>query len=115
MDVIITISGYLLASLLGYLLFLSERRNKGLLSYCESYIQLLGSTFLRVKDVHTRLEQIDRIGAFKADDDTGFVFTEMLSLVGDLELFLTRYVNVEGSEESEQGDQTNGEQTTEKA
>jgi hypothetical protein len=35
----------------------------------------------------SRMKEIDRIGSFEADDETGFVFKEMYQIVEDLEVY----------------------------
>ena len=34
-----------------------------------------------------RMKEIDRIGSFEADDETGFIFKEMYQIIEDLEVY----------------------------
>ena len=34
-----------------------------------------------------RMKEIDRIGSFEADDETGFIFKEMYQIIEDLETY----------------------------
>ena len=38
----------------------------------------------KIKDVNSRLRQIDRLGSFEADDETGFIFQEMKDIIDQL-------------------------------
>tara|TARA_Y100001963_G_C6427921_1_gene285681 strand:+ start:228 stop:515 length:288 start_codon:yes stop_codon:yes gene_type:complete len=38
----------------------------------------------RVRDINSRLRQLDRLGSFEADDETGFVFKEMQDIIEQL-------------------------------
>ena len=38
----------------------------------------------KIHDVNSRLRQIDRLGSFEADDETGFIFEEMKDIIDQL-------------------------------
>ena len=38
----------------------------------------------RVNESNSRLKQIDRLGSFEADDETGIIFKELKDIVNDL-------------------------------
>lgn len=38
----------------------------------------------RVNESNSRLKQIDRLGSFEADDETGVIFKELKDIVNDL-------------------------------
>ena len=38
----------------------------------------------RMNESNSKLKQIDRLGSFEADDETGFVFTELRDIIDDL-------------------------------
>jgi len=38
----------------------------------------------RMNESNSKLKQIDRLGAFEADDETGFVFTELRDMIDEL-------------------------------
>ena len=38
----------------------------------------------RVGEVNSRIRQVDRIGSFEADDETGFIFKEIQDIIDEL-------------------------------
>ena len=92
---------------LSYLLYINSRKVDKLELFCEAYVSFISAMYFRVKDVQDRLQEVDRLGAFKADDEVGFVFTEINSAVEDLHAFITKYVNAgnqtKEDQEEEQG------------
>ena len=86
---------------LSYLLWAFTRKNKTLLAYCEMYVRLLGTLAIRMKETQNQMREIDRIGSFEADDETGTVFEELNNCITDLNQFITRYVNTEEAEKEE--------------
>ena len=38
----------------------------------------------KVRESYSRMKNIDRLGSFEADDETGYIFKELLSIVDDL-------------------------------
>jgi len=38
----------------------------------------------RVGEINSRIRGVDRIGSFEADDETGFIFTELKEILEDL-------------------------------
>tara|TARA_R100000951_G_C2575708_1_gene160255 strand:- start:174 stop:458 length:285 start_codon:yes stop_codon:yes gene_type:complete len=38
----------------------------------------------RMNESNSKLKQIDRLGSFEADDETGFIFTELRDIIDDL-------------------------------
>ena len=39
---------------------------------------------VRIGEVNSRIRQVDRIGSFEADDETGFIFKELRDIVEEL-------------------------------
>ena len=39
----------------------------------------------RIQNAMDRMKSIDRIGSFEADDETGYVFREMYSIIEELD------------------------------
>jgi len=89
----------LLLLVVGYLVYVLIRKNAKLLVYCESYIKVLGVTALRVRGTYDTMKQMDRLGAFEADDEVGVAFKEMNKAVTELQQFIEKYVNTEAKEE----------------
>lgn len=94
---IITLSLLLLVA--GYLVYVLIRKNAKLLVYCESYVRILGVTALRVRSTYDTMKQMDRLGAFEADDEVGTAFKEMHGAVTELQQFIEKYVNTEAKKE----------------
>jgi hypothetical protein len=38
----------------------------------------------RMNESNSKLKQIDRLGSFESDDETGFIFTELRDIIDDL-------------------------------
>ena len=38
----------------------------------------------RMNESNSKLKQIDRLGSFEADDETGFIFTELRDIIDEL-------------------------------
>lgn len=84
---------------LGYLAYVNVRKVEFVENYCEAYVRLLSTLYFRVRNVKERMAEIDRLGAFRADDEVGYAFKEIDQLIEDLHTFMTRYVNAEATEE----------------
>jgi len=39
---------------------------------------------IRVGEINSRIRQVDKIGSFEADDETGFIFKELQDILEDL-------------------------------
>ena len=48
------------------------------------YYQFFTTLKSRMNESNSKLKQIDRLGSFEADDETGFIFTELRSIIDDL-------------------------------
>ena len=48
------------------------------------YYTFFSSLKKRVGESNSKLKQLDRLGSFEADDETGFVFKEMQDIIEDL-------------------------------
>ena len=86
---IIILSVLLTASLL--INFNQMRKQEALESYIEElensntdYYQFFTTLKSRMNESNSKLKQIDRLGSFEADDETGFIFTELRDIVDEL-------------------------------
>jgi len=84
---------------LGYLVYANYKKAQRAADYCEAYVRFISTLFFRFNDTRDRIKEVDRLGAFQADDETGFIFQEMDSEIEDLYEFITRYVNTAETEE----------------
>jgi len=48
------------------------------------YYQFFTTLKSRINESNSKLKQIDRLGSFEADDETGFVFTELRDIIDEL-------------------------------
>jgi len=48
------------------------------------YYQFFTTLKTRLNESNSKLKQIDRLGSFEADDETGFVFTELRDIIDEL-------------------------------
>jgi len=92
MGILLTIS-ILVNIVLGYLIYVFIRKYDKLIVFTETYLNFIANLYLRFKETHSRLQDVDKRGAFQADDEVGFMFTEINSHVEELYQFLEKYVN----------------------
>jgi uncharacterized protein YlxW (UPF0749 family) len=71
--------------------FNQMRKQEALESYIEelensntNYYQFFTTLKSRMNESNSKLKQIDRLGSFEADDETGFIFTELRDIVDEL-------------------------------
>lgn len=96
----ITITLAVLVVILVYLAYIQSKKYNNLLKYTEMYIQLIGAIAIRTKGTYDEMVEIDRLGAFQADDEVGTIFNELKENITDLNEFITKYVNTGTQEES---------------
>ena len=89
MITIIILSAILFVSLL--INFNQMRKQEALESYIEElensntdYYQFFTTLKSRMNESNSKLKQIDRLGSFEADDETGFIFTELRDIIDEL-------------------------------
>ncbi len=92
----------ILVGILGYLTYINFRKAEQLEQYCEAYVRFISALYFRVADTRDKLKEVDRLGAFKADDEVGFTFKEIDNLVDDLYTFITKYVNSKDDQNPDQ-------------
>ena len=71
--------------------FNQMRKQEALEEYIEElensnteYYQFFTTLKTRMNESNSKLKQIDRIGSFQADDETGFIFSELRDIVDEL-------------------------------
>ena len=89
MITITILSVILLISLL--INFNQMRKQEALESYIEElensntdYYQFFTTLKSRMNESNSKLKQIDRLGSFQSDDETGFIFTELRDMIDEL-------------------------------
>jgi hypothetical protein len=83
-----------LTSVLGYTTYNLLRKNEALEDVILEQEELISDITERIDSSMSRMKEIDRIGSFEADDETGFVFKNMYEIISELEQYY-------GSEEKE--------------
>lgn len=91
--VVLVILLTLLVGVLSYLLYINFRKAEIAENYCEAYVRFISALYFRFNETRDKMKEIDRLGAFQADDEVGSIFKEMDSSIDDLYDFITRYVN----------------------
>jgi hypothetical protein len=98
---IIIIFLLLVVGLLSYLLYISEKKLNTAVMYCEAYVRFINAVFFKVSDTKDRMKEIDRLGAFQADDEVGVIFKNLDECTTELFEFIKSYVNVADDETKE--------------
>lgn len=91
-----------LVIVVGYLAYINYVKYNKAVKYAEdtikiseTYVRFISSLWIRFNDTKQRMDEIDRLGAFKADDQVGHTFTALQECIDDLYDFITKYVNNE--------------------
>ena len=79
---------------LGYTTYNLLRKNEAIEDVVEEQELLISEIAAKVDSSMARMKELDRLGSFEADDETGFVFKNMYEIISELE-------NYYGSQEKE--------------
>lgn len=79
---------------LGYTTYNLLRKNEAVEDVVEEQEVLISEIAERIDSSMARMKEIDRLGSFEADDETGFIFKNMYEIISELE-------NYYGSQEKE--------------
>jgi len=83
----------------GYLSYVNYIKYNKALKYSEAYVLFVSNLWYRFTDTKNKMEEIDRRGSFRADDEVGHTFTSLQDCINDLYEFITKYVNKEEAKE----------------
>ena len=83
-----------LTLILGYTTYNLLRKNEAIEDVVEEQELLISEIAAKVDSSMARMKELDRLGSFEADDETGFVFKNMYEIISELE-------NYYGSQEKE--------------
>jgi len=83
-----------LTLILGYTTYNLLRKNEAVEDVVEEQEILISEIAERIDGSMARMKEIDRLGSFEADDETGFIFKNMYEIISELE-------NYYGSQEKE--------------
>lgn len=95
--VVITLSVLLAVAL--WLLIIQFKKSEKLMGFLELYIRMLSVIALRTDKAYKRMQEIDRLGSFEADDETGYIFQEIKAATTDLDEFVKKYISNDAKEE----------------
>lgn len=70
---------------LGYTTWNLLRKNEAQEDVVEEQETIISGIASRIDSSMARMKEIDRIGSFEADDETGFVFKQMYEVISELE------------------------------
>jgi len=70
---------------LGYTTWNLLRKNEAQEDVVEEQETTIAEIASRIDSSMARMKEIDRIGSFEADDETGFVFKQMYEVISELE------------------------------
>lgn len=82
-----------------YLSYVNYIKYNKALKYTEAYVLFVSSLWYRFTDTKNKMDEIDRRGSFKADDEVGHTFTALQECIDELYEFITKYVNKEEAKE----------------
>lgn len=92
----------LIICVMAYVIYVQIVKYNRLLAYTEMYVQFIGAIAIRTQMAYDEMKEIDRLGAFQADDEVGVVFQEINNNIKDLNEFIAKYVNASTEETSTQ-------------
>ena len=81
--VVLSIATYIVRNLLKKMETLEDNIDE-LVKNITEYDTFYDELKRRVNESNSRLKQIDRLGSFEADDETGVIFKELKDIVNDL-------------------------------
>ena len=99
--IIVVIIQAVIISILSYLVYANCKKAERASEYCEAYVRFISALFFRFTETRDKIQEVDRLGAFKADDEVGFIFKEIDQSIDDLYKFITKYVNTAEDKEDE--------------
>ena len=98
---VITLSVLLVVAI--WLLLIQFRKSEKLMGFLELYVRMLSVIALRTNKAYERMTEVDRLGSFEADDETGHIFQEIKAATTDLNEFVKKYItNDERTEEEDE-------------
>jgi regulator of sigma D len=97
--IVINIILLVLVALLSFLLYINYKRANKAEEYCEAYVRFVSALYFKFIDTREKMKEIDRLGAFQADDEVGTTFRALDETIDTLYEFITKYVNNQTEED----------------
>ena len=85
-----------------WLLYIQLRKVSKLEAFLELYVRMLSVTALRTNNAYKRMKDVDRLGSFEADDETGFIFKEIKKTTTELNNFINKYITTDDDSTEEE-------------
>lgn len=85
----------LTTGIFAYLAYVHYIKYNKLLKYNETYIHFVSHLWFKFNNTKQRMEEVDRRGSFRADDEVGHTFDALKECIDELYEFITKYVNKE--------------------
>jgi hypothetical protein len=89
--IIITLAVLLVVA--SYLAYVQTKKAIKLEEFCYLYVRMLSVMAVRTDNAYKRMKEVDRLGSFEADDETGFIFQEIKETAEELNDFVKKYIN----------------------
>ena len=89
----------ILVGVLGYLLYINYSRAEKATEYCEAYVNFISALYFKFLDTREHIKEVDRLGAFQADDEVGHTFKSIDESIDNLYEFISKYVNTKQAED----------------
>ena len=70
-----------------WLAYVQLRKVAKLTAYMELFTRVTGVTAVKVNRAYKRMKEVDRLGSFEADDETGTIFEQIKTTVSQLDRF----------------------------
>jgi len=99
---VITLSVLLAVSI--WLLYVQIKKASKLEAFLELYVRMLSVIALRTNKAYKRMKDVDRLGSFEADDETGYIFKEIKAATTDIDEFVKKYITNERTEEEKKSE-----------
>ena len=80
-------------------MYINYKRANKAEEYCEAYVRFVSALYFKFIDTREKMKEIDRLGAFQADDEVGTTFRALDEIIDTLYDFITKYVNNQTEED----------------
>lgn len=96
---IVTLSALLIG--VSWLTYIQIRKVAKLTAYMELFTRVTSVMAVKINSAYKRMKEVDRLGSFEADDETGYIFQEIKEATTEINDFIKRYID-DGSEQEKE-------------
>lgn len=90
--IILSVLLFGLVCFLSYLLYINMIKLEKITTLVEVQTTLIGKLYIKIKETQYNIKAVDRLGAFEADDETGFIFKDIQLYIDELRDYINRYI-----------------------